>query len=97
MLLDSKAKVPYFTRMTTLTVTSKGQVTLRKDLLLHLGVGPGERIALAKLPDGRIEVRADRRLGQISKTFKMLKRQVGTKLLTDEINEVAARGWAGKR
>lgn len=83
--------------MTTLTVTSKGQVTLRKDLLLHLGVGPGERIALAKLPDGRIEVRADRRLGQISDAFKLLKRQGGAKLSTDKINEIAARGWAGRR
>jgi hypothetical protein len=30
--------------MSTLTVTAKGQVTLRKDLLNHLGVRPGEKI-----------------------------------------------------
>jgi AbrB family looped-hinge helix DNA binding protein len=41
--------------MTTLTVTSKGQVTLRKDVLEHLGVSPGEQISVEKLPDGRIE------------------------------------------
>jgi bifunctional DNA-binding transcriptional regulator/antitoxin component of YhaV-PrlF toxin-antitoxin module len=29
--------------MSTLTVTAKGQVTLRKDVLEHLGVHPGER------------------------------------------------------
>ena len=46
--------------MTTLTVTAKGQVTLRKDLLKHLGVRPGEKITVEKLPDGRIEVRAAR-------------------------------------
>jgi bifunctional DNA-binding transcriptional regulator/antitoxin component of YhaV-PrlF toxin-antitoxin module len=40
--------------MSTLTVTAKGQVTLRKDLLEHLGVRPGEKIAVDKLPDGRI-------------------------------------------
>ena len=29
--------------MRTLTVTAKGQVTLRKDLLEHLGVRPGRK------------------------------------------------------
>ena len=32
--------------MSTLTVTSKGQVTLRKDLLTHLGVHPGDKITV---------------------------------------------------
>ena len=41
--------------MSTLTVTAKGQVTLRKDVLEHLGVHPGEKITVDKLPDGRIE------------------------------------------
>ena len=31
--------------MSTLTVTAKGQVTLHQDLLQHLGVQPGEKIA----------------------------------------------------
>ncbi len=44
--------------MSILTVTTKGQVTLRKDVLQHLGVVPGEKIAVEKLPDGRVEVRA---------------------------------------
>ena len=46
--------------MSTLTVTAKGQVTLRKDVLEHLGVHPGEKITVNKLPDGRIEVKAAR-------------------------------------
>ena len=41
--------------MSTLTVTAKGQVTLRKDVLEHLGVHPGEKITVNKLPDGKIE------------------------------------------
>jgi hypothetical protein len=36
--------------MSTLTVTAKGQVTLRKDLLKHLGVQPGEKITIDKIP-----------------------------------------------
>ena len=58
--------------MTMLTVTAKGQVTLRKDILEHLGVHPGEKIAVDKLPDGRIQVKAMRPGGQISDVFNVL-------------------------
>jgi AbrB family looped-hinge helix DNA binding protein len=83
--------------MGTLTVTAKGQVTLRKDLLQHLGVQPGEKVAVDKLPDGRIEVRAARPAGKISDVFNLLKRKGGPSLSIEEINKIAARGWAGKR
>ena len=83
--------------MSTLTVTSKGQVTLRKDLLKHLGVHPGEKIAVDKLPDGRVELRAVRATGKISDVFDFLKRKSGASLSIEEINEIARRGWAGRR
>ena len=83
--------------MHTLTVTAKGQVTLRKDLLEHLGVHPGERITVNKLPDGRIEVKAARPGGKISDVFGFLKRKDGPTLSIEKINEISARGWAGKR
>jgi AbrB family looped-hinge helix DNA binding protein len=83
--------------MSTLTVTAKGQVTLRKDLLEHLGVRPGEKITVDKLPDGRIEVRAARPTGKISDAFNFLKKEDGPLLSVEEMNEIAARGWAGKR
>jgi antitoxin PrlF len=47
--------------MGTLTVTAKGQVTLRKDFLNHLGVKPGDSINVSKLPNGSIEIRAQPR------------------------------------
>jgi AbrB family looped-hinge helix DNA binding protein len=83
--------------MSTLTVTAKGQVTLRKDLLEHLGVHPGEKITVDKLPDGRIEVKAAGPTGKISDVFNFLKNENGPSLSIEEINEVAAKGWAGKR
>jgi bifunctional DNA-binding transcriptional regulator/antitoxin component of YhaV-PrlF toxin-antitoxin module len=83
--------------MSTLTVTAKGQVTLRKDLLKHLGVHPGAKITVDKLPDGRIEMKSVRPTGKISDVFDFLKRQNGPSLSIEKINEVAARGWAGKR
>src|SRR4051794_32691340 len=72
--IASKAVLPYnMVRgrsrrrvMTTLTITAKGQVTLKQELLNHLGVGPGEKIEADKLPDGRIVVRAAAQDGTIS-------------------------------
>ena len=82
--------------MRTLTVTAKGQVTLSKELLKHLGVNPGEKIIADKLPDGRIEVKAARPTGKISDVFGFLKRKDGPSLSIEEMNKIAARGWAGK-
>jgi bifunctional DNA-binding transcriptional regulator/antitoxin component of YhaV-PrlF toxin-antitoxin module len=78
-------------------VTAKGQVTLKKDVLQHLGIQPGEKISVDKLPGGRIEVKAARPTGHISDVFNMLKTENGPTLTIDEINEVIAAAWAGKR
>ena len=83
--------------MGTLTITAKGQVTLRKDVLQHLGVRPGEKVSVEKLPDGRIEVKADRPRGAISDVFDFLRRDQGPRLSIEDIGRIAARGWAGKR
>ena len=84
--------------MGTLTVTAKGQVTLRKDLLQHLGVHPGDKISIEKLPGGRVEVRAIQPTGKISDAFGFLKGKTkGRSLSIEEMNEIIADGWAGKR
>jgi AbrB family looped-hinge helix DNA binding protein len=83
--------------MSALTVTAKGQVTLRKDLLQHLGVQPGDKVAVEKLPDGRIEMRAVRSMGKISDLFGYFKGRSSVKLSIKQINDIARRGWAGKR
>jgi bifunctional DNA-binding transcriptional regulator/antitoxin component of YhaV-PrlF toxin-antitoxin module len=83
--------------MGILTVTVKGQVTLRKDLLKHLGVQPGEKITVDKLPDGRIEMKAARPTGKISDVFGLLKRKNGPSLSIEEIGDIAKGGWARRR
>ena len=83
--------------MSTLTVTTKGQVTFRKDVLKHLGVEPGDKLDVVILPGGRVEVKAARPTGDISRAFGFLKREGGPVLTIEEINEAAAKGWAGKR
>jgi len=83
--------------MSALTVTAKGQVTLRKDVLQHLGIGPGDKIFVDKLPDGRIAVQAARPTGKISDVFGMLKRHGQKAISIEEMNEIIADGWAGKK
>ena len=80
--------------MNSLTVTAKGQITLSKELLEHLGVHPGDRIAINKLPQGILELGAVGRMGQISDVFGLLKNKTTRVLSIDEINDIAARGWA---
>jgi AbrB family looped-hinge helix DNA binding protein len=79
--------------MGTLTVTAKGQITLRKDLLEHLGVQPGEKLSVEKLPGGRVEVRAARPTGKISDVFGLLKtKRKGRTLSIEDMNKIIARG-----
>lgn len=80
--------------MTTLTITAKGQVTLKQELLNHLGVGPGEKIEADKLPDGRIVVRAAAQEGTMPDFIGCLAQKDGPKLTIDEMNEIASQGWA---
>ncbi|TVS06920.1 MAG: AbrB/MazE/SpoVT family DNA-binding domain-containing protein [Cyanobium sp. PLM2.Bin73] len=80
--------------MTTLTITSKGQVTLRRDLLRHLGVGPGEQIEVQALPGGRIEVRAAQAPGSIDAFIGALAGRTPKVATLEEIQQAAAAGWA---
>lgn len=83
--------------MKTLTVTARGQATLNRDLLRHLGVEPGRRIEVRELPDGRIEVRAAPPAGTIEGFIGRLAGKSARVLEIDEMNEIAAGGWAGSK
>lgn len=82
--------------MNAVTITTKGQVTLRKDLLHHLGVHPGDKITFDKMPGGEIKIRAVRPTGRIEDFFGSLKCEGRAPLSIDEMNEVIERGWAGE-
>lgn len=83
--------------MTTLTVTARGQVTFRKDVLQHLGIRPGEKIELDLLPDGRGILQAARPAGTIASFVGLLAEKTQRVASIEEINEAAAQGWAGKQ
>jgi len=82
--------------MTILTVTARGQVTFRKDVLQHLGIRPGEKIELDLLPDGRGMLKAARPTGTIDSFIGLLAGRTKKVATIEEINEAAAQGWAGK-
>ena len=82
--------------MTKLTVTAKGQVTFRKDVLQHLGIKPGDKIELDLLPDGRGLLKAARPVGTIRSFIGVLAGRTRKVATIEEINEATARGWAGK-
>lgn len=83
--------------MTSLTVTMKGQVTLKRELLQHLGIKPGERIALEKLPGGELRLRAERPAGTILSFIGRHAGKIKKPLTVNEINEIAASGWADEK
>lgn len=84
--------------MASLAVTAKGQVTLKRDLLEHLGIEPGERIVFEKLPGGELRLRAARPMGTIDGFLHALDGKVKLKkpLTIEDMNDIAAAGWAGK-
>ncbi len=83
--------------MATLTVTERGQVTLRKEYLRHLGVKPGEKLELVLLPNGRGEIRAALPKGRIEDLFGFFEGKTnGVHLTIEEINEAIAEAAAAQ-
>lgn len=82
--------------MTTLTVTARGQVTFRKDVLQHLGIKPGEKIELDLLPNGRGMLKAARPTGTIDGFIGLLADRTQKVATIEEINAAIAQAWAGK-
>ena len=79
----------------TLTVTAKGQITLRKEVLEHLGVRPGDKVDADLLKDGRLQVRA--KPGKsVKSVFGMLARPGTPRRSIEELNENVAAAWAGE-
>jgi bifunctional DNA-binding transcriptional regulator/antitoxin component of YhaV-PrlF toxin-antitoxin module len=82
--------------MAKLTVTARGQVTFRKEVLQHLGIKPGEKMELELLPNGRGMLKAARPSGTIDGFLGLLAGRTTKVATIEEINEAAAQGWAGK-
>lgn len=82
--------------MTTLTITSKGQVTFKKELLKHMDSKPGDQLDITLLPGGRLEVKAAPS-GKIEGFIGALEGKTRKVASIEEIDAAAARGWASKQ
>jgi antitoxin PrlF len=83
--------------MTILTVTAKGQVTLRKEVLKHLGIEPGDKISVDLLPGGSATLRPAKSNTTVEDWIGFFGPPTGPALSIEEMNEIIADGWAGKR
>lgn len=83
--------------MAILTVTARGQVTFRKEILHHLGIKPGQKIQLDLLPDGRCLLRAVRPTGTIEDFIGVLAGKSSKVASIDDISAATATSWAGKK
>jgi antitoxin PrlF len=78
--------------MATLTVTARGQVTLRKEYLQHLGVKPGDKIELGKTPNGKLTLERARQKGSWDDFIGCLAGKTKVRLTIEEINEGIGAG-----
>ena len=78
--------------MATATVTSKGQITLPKEVREHLGLKRGDRVDFSIDPQGDIHVRATKR--RVGDLFGFLKRPGADALPLEEFDETMAQSRA---
>ena len=81
--------------MAALTVTAKGQITLRRELLQFLGVTPGQQVEVNKLANGVLALQAVAPQGL--EAFAGCLPPPSKALSVEEMNSVIADGWAGEK
>lgn len=80
-----------------LSVTAKGQITLKRSVLEHLGVRPGQKVGVNFLPNGRVEIiAADDRAAKLSSLRGMLKRPDQRVVSLEEMQDAIEAGARGK-
>jgi bifunctional DNA-binding transcriptional regulator/antitoxin component of YhaV-PrlF toxin-antitoxin module len=83
--------------MPKLTVTARGQVTFRKEIMQHLGVKAGEKIELELLPGGKGLLKAAKPSGTIDGFIGLLAGRTKKVATIEEINKATEQSWSGKK
>ena len=78
--------------ITELTITAKGQVTLKKSVLEHLGLKPGEKVSVSLRPDGRVELQPVAKKRDLSAIRGLLSRPGQPTLTIEDIQEGIIEG-----
>jgi AbrB family looped-hinge helix DNA binding protein len=79
--------------MTAATVTSKGQLTIPKDVREALGIGPGDRVEFVQMADGNFAVMP------ATKSIKRLKGIIPkprTPVSLEDMDDAIGAGAAGE-
>lgn len=71
----------------SIIVTATGQVTIPKDVLDQLGIGPGSRVDFRRHADGTIELVGEERK-DVPSRFERFRGQAGPGPTTDEIMDM---------
>ena len=79
-----------------LSVTAKGQITLKRSVLDHLGVRPGQKVGVTLLPNGRVELRPTNAVRDISSVYGFLKREGQRVVTLEEMQEAIEAGASGE-
>ena len=78
--------------MSVATITSKGQVTIPKDVRDELGLEPGMKLDFIRVGDGEYRLRPKNL--RVEELFGILKYD-GPPITIEEMNEAIRDGWAG--
>ena len=82
--------------MAIVSTTSRGQVTLRREIFKHVGISPGEKLEIELLPGGEFRGRAVRKKGKIEDVFGILAGKTDVKLTIDEMDEAIGEAVVGE-
>ncbi|MCL2308262.1 MAG: AbrB/MazE/SpoVT family DNA-binding domain-containing protein [Proteobacteria bacterium] len=79
-----------------ITLSGRGQFTLNKGFMEHLGVKPGEQVSIHKMPDGKLEISAKKDKWTVDEAKAYFSHLLGnntTHLTIDEMNATIAAGY----
>jgi len=80
--------------VTALTITTKGQITLRRELLLYLGIAPGQQVEVYKQANGVLALQA--KAPQGLEAFAGCLPPPQKALSVEEMNAIITNGWTGQ-
>ena len=80
--------------MTALTITAKGQITLRRELLHYLGITPGQQVEVHKQANGVLVLQA--KAPQGLEAFAGCLPPPPKAVSVEDMNAIIANGWAAQ-